>query len=119
MTGIWILSLLIASMTAVLVVGVVRRRRRRRKLQNRRVEAPNSTFTSPLARQREQREHWQGIPLAQLHPLNRKEVERLLAVVAARGVMALSERERVFLDQLAGGRPRDPRSTGFTRLADA
>ncbi|MEZ4416912.1 MAG: hypothetical protein R3E10_14270 [Gemmatimonadota bacterium] len=97
----WFIGLLVGIVLGVSVQLVLRRRRRLRRLASRRVEAPNSSFTSPLVRQAEQRDRWMGIHLGELHPLNRKEVERLLSIVTSSGVMALSERERVFLEQLA------------------
>jgi hypothetical protein len=76
------------------------------------VEQPNSHFTSPLARNNENRDRWRDIALDRLHELNRTEVLHLLEKVDASGVDALRQNERVFLDrmvELAGPKPaRDP-----------
>jgi hypothetical protein len=68
------------------------------------VEAPNSHYSSRGVRDREDRERWGRIDLSRLHPLNRDEVRRLLAVVDIDGVGALSSKDRVFLDNMT--RPR-------------
>jgi len=74
--------------------------RRRRIAANRRVEAPNSHYSSQGVRNQEDRERWGGITLASLHPLNRAEVLRLLEVVDAEGIKALSGKDRLFLDNM-------------------
>lgn len=79
-------------------------RRKRLAMAARRVEAPNSHYSSRGVRDREDRERWGRIDLARLHPLNRDEVRRLLAVVDVDGIAALSSKERVFLDNMT--RPR-------------
>ncbi len=85
-----------------LMIHVAYRRWRRSRLPKRRVvEAPNSTFTSSIARQLGRREKWEAIRLNTLHPLNRGEVERLLGLLTSGGFTALTERERAFLDHLA------------------
>jgi len=77
-----------------------RRWRARKVAARRRVELPNSHFSSRLVRNQLDRERWQDLNLSSLHPVNREEVERLLAMVDALGVDSLSPRERVFLDHL-------------------
>jgi hypothetical protein len=74
--------------------------RRRRVAANRRVEAPNSHYSSQGVRNHEDRERWGGITLSSLHPLNRAEVLRLLEVVDAEGIKALSGKDRLFLDNM-------------------
>lgn len=74
--------------------------RRRRVTAMRRVEAPNSHYSSRGVRNQEDRERWGGIHLPELHPLNQEEVERLLEVVDADGVSSLSGRDRLFLDNM-------------------
>jgi hypothetical protein len=84
--------------------------RRRRTENRRRVEAPNSHHSSPGVRNHEDRERWGRIDLSNLHPLNGEEVRRLLDVLDAQGVAALSPKDRLFLDNMAverrGGRER-------------
>ena len=74
--------------------------RRRRVASRRRVEAPNSSYSSQGVRNHEDRERWRGIDLSKLHPLNRDEVQRLLDVVEAQGIVALSPKDRLFLDNM-------------------
>lgn len=84
-------------------VGVrvwLKRIREERIAARRRVEAPNSHYSSVGVKHREDRERWERIDLSSLHPLNQDEVQRLLAVVDSEGVGVLSERERVFLDNM-------------------
>ena len=74
---------------------------RRRKVEaNRRVEAPNSHYSSQGVRNQEDRERWGGINVTSLHPLNRAEVQRLLELVDAEGVTALTGKDRLFLDNM-------------------
>lgn len=75
--------------------------RERRIAARRRVEAPNSHYSSLRVRQQEDRERWGKIDVDRLHPLNRDEVARLLEIVDADGVGVLSQRERLFLDNMA------------------
>ena len=78
--------------------------RRRRIATRRRVEAPNSQYSSQGVRNHEDRERWSRIDLARVHPLNGDEVRRLLDVVEAEGVAALSPRDRLFLDNMSAER---------------
>ncbi len=80
--------------------------RRRRIASRRRVEAPNSEYSSPGVREHEDRERWRSIELGGLHPLNQEEVRRLWGVVDAEGVRALSPQDRLFLDNMASRGPR-------------
>lgn len=66
----------------------------------RRVERPNSDYSSAGVRNQEDRERWAGITLPKLHPLNQEEVHRLLLVVDSDGVHALSPKDRLFLDNM-------------------
>lgn len=84
----------------------LRRLRERRIAARRRVEAPNSHYSSLGVRQQEDRERWRRIDVDALHPLNREEVLRLLGIVDADGVGVLSSRERVFLDNMTLPRSR-------------
>ncbi|MDH3271462.1 MAG: hypothetical protein OEN56_09035 [Gemmatimonadota bacterium] len=74
--------------------------RQRRIEANRRVEAPNSHYSSAGVRQQEDRDRWHGINVGRLHPLNRDEVLRLLDIVDEDGVSSLSRRDRLFLDNM-------------------
>ncbi len=89
-----------------LVVGLVacrlwyRHWRAKKIAAARRIEAPNSHYSSAGVRNQEDRERWGGITLPKLHPLNQEEVHRLLLVVDSNGVHALSPRDRLFLDNM-------------------
>lgn len=91
---------------AMVVVGGIGARvwylgwRKRRVAARRRVEAPNSHYSSNGVRNQEDRERWGDIQLGGLHPLNADEVARLLDVVDADGVKSLSPRDRLFLDNM-------------------
>jgi len=74
--------------------------RRQRIAQRRRVEAPNSHYSSQGVRNQEDRERWGRINMRKLHPLNRDEVQRLLDVVDREGITALSHKDRHFLDNM-------------------
>ena len=74
--------------------------RKRRVAERRRVEAPNSHYSSAGVRHQEDRERWGDIEVKTLHPLNADEVMRLLAVVDADGVKSLSPKDRLFLDNM-------------------
>ena len=96
----------IPAVAALVATGVALRLwytgwRRRRIATRRRVEAPNSQYSSQGVRNHEDRERWGRIELSKLHPLNRDEVRRLLDVVEARGIAALSSKDRLFLDNMA------------------
>lgn len=88
-----------------IVIGVVTRIwyrawRRRRVAERRRVEAPNSHYSSEGVRNQEDRERWGHIDLGGLHPLNRDEVQRLLDLVDRHGIRAISAKDRLFLDNM-------------------
>ena len=99
------MSFLLPILISVAISGVAlrmwyRERRRRKIAENRRVEAPNSAYSSAGVRSQEDRERWGDINLGTLHPLNQDEVARLLDVVDADGVTSLSSRDRLFLDNM-------------------
>jgi hypothetical protein len=101
----WVMPLVSGVLVGVMGVALLLASRRKRlAMAARRVEAPNSHYSSRGVRDREDRERWGRIDLARLHPLNRDEVRRLLAVVDVDGIAALSSKERVFLDNMT--RPR-------------
>jgi len=99
------MSIILPAALAVIVGGVAlriwyRRWKQRRIEANRRVEAPNSHYSSEGVRHQEDFERWRGINLGKLHPLNRDEVIRLLEVVDEDGVSSLSAKDRLFLDNM-------------------
>lgn len=99
------MTILLPTAVAALVGGIAlriwyKRWKQRRIEANRRVEAPNSHYSSEGVRHQEDRERWRGIKLGQLHPLNRDEVLRLLEVVDEDGVSSLSAKDRLFLDNM-------------------
>lgn len=101
------LAALILFFVAVLWTRMwVRRAKERRIASRRRVEQPNSHYSSEGVRQQEDRERWGRIDLRRLHPLNRDEVLRLLELADADGVGVLSSRDRLFLDNMALPRSR-------------
>lgn len=100
-----IMKLILAGLVGLVIGGVAfrvwyRSWRRRRVAANRRVEAPNSTYSSTGVRNQEDRERWDDIKLGRLHPLNQEEVVRLLDVVDGNGAGSLSPRDRLFLDNM-------------------
>lgn len=99
--GVWMFGLVMA----VVMGGVAMRaawiaRRRRRLAEKRRVEAPNSHYSSLGVRKQEDRERWGSIEVDRLHPLNQEEVERLLRRIDSDGVDTLGPRDRLFLDNM-------------------
>lgn len=78
----------------------VGRWRERRVAARRRVEAPNSHYSSVGVREQEDRERWGDIDVPGLHPLNQEEVARLLEIVDEDGGSVLSMKERLFLDNM-------------------
>lgn len=64
------------------------------------VEKPNSHYQSKLVQDQVDRARWSKVDLEHIHPVNREEVERLLAVADVQGPDALSTRERLFLENM-------------------
>lgn len=101
----WMMSSWLPALAAGIVLGVglriwYRWWRRRRIAARRRVELPNSAYSSAGVRHQEDRDRWGRIPLGALHPLNRDEVQRLLDVVDREGIKAISSKDRLFLDNM-------------------
>ncbi len=96
----WITSIIAGFIGALLARVWYRHWRRRRIAARRRVESPNSHYSSSGVRNQEDRERWGSINLRILHPLNRDEVERLLDVVDEDGIKVLSSKDRLFLDNM-------------------
>lgn len=97
---IWISAfvLLVTGLAAARLLYL--RWRKKRVAARRRVELPNSHYSSRLVQHQIDRQRWRNLNLSHLHPVNREEVERLLGMVDALGPEALSPRERIFLDHL-------------------
>lgn len=93
-------ALIVVAMSGVAGRWWYRRWRRQKIAANRRIEAPNSHYSSAGVRNQEDRERWGDINMGTLHPLNRDEVVRLLEVVDADGIKSLSPRDRLFLDNM-------------------
>ena len=99
--GVWMLGLFRAMVVGGVAMRAVWTARKRRKIAERRkVEAPNSHYSSTGVRNQEDRERWGSIDLDCLHPLNQEEVERLLRRIDDDGVQTLSPRDRLFLDNM-------------------
>jgi hypothetical protein len=95
----------IPALIAGVVLGVglriwYRSWRKRRIAAKRRVELPNSAYSSEGVRNQEDRDRWGRINLRKLHPLNQDEVQRLLDVVDQEGIKSLSSNDRLFLDNM-------------------
>ncbi|MEX2465636.1 MAG: hypothetical protein WD995_01915 [Gemmatimonadota bacterium] len=98
--GVWIFGLTMAVVGGVALRIAYVTRRKRNAAAFRRVEAPNSHYSSIAVRNQEDRERWGSIELDELHPLNQEEVERLLRRIDADGVHALSPKDKLFLDNM-------------------
>jgi hypothetical protein len=98
--GIWILAVVLAVLAAVGFRQWYRAWRRRRVAARRIVEKPNSFYSSVLVKNQVDRQRWGRVDLSRLHPVNREEVERLLAVADVQGLDALSPKERLFLENM-------------------
>jgi hypothetical protein len=77
-----------------------RRYRARRVAERRIIEKPNSFYSSALVKNQVDRVRWGKLDLAKLHPLNREEVERLLAMADVQGLDSLSPKDRLFLENM-------------------
>ena len=97
---VWITALVFA------VLGVIgsriwyRQWRRARIAARRVVEKPNSHYSSAIVKDQVDRERWGTVNLDQIHPVNRDEVKRLLAMADVQGPDSLSPRERLFLENM-------------------
>ncbi|NJD19584.1 MAG: hypothetical protein FIA95_09935 [Gemmatimonadetes bacterium] len=96
----WIVPILVGAALGVALRYWHRAWRRHLVASRRRVELPNSAYSSPGVRQQEDRARWGRIEVHSLHPLNRDEVQRLLDLVDREGIHALNSRERLFLDNM-------------------
>jgi hypothetical protein len=64
------------------------------------VEKPNSHYSSKIVQHQVDKERWEQVNLDRIHPVNREEVERLLALADVQVPDALSPRERLFLETM-------------------
>jgi hypothetical protein len=96
----WIPALALGMVIGVATRVWYRAWRRRRVAERRRIEAPNSHYSSQGVRNQEDRERWGRINLRGLHPLNRDEVQRLLDLVDREGIKAITAKDRLFLDNM-------------------
>ena len=88
-------------MVALVGARIGYRRWRQARIAARRVvEKPNSHYSSAIVKNQVDRERWGTVDLDRIHPVNREEVERLLAVADVQGPDALSPRERLFLETM-------------------
>ena len=96
----WIAVLASSALVVIALRGWYRAWKSSKIEASRRVELPNSAYSSEGVRNQEDRERWGSITVGDLHPLNQEEVQRLLFVVDADGITALSPRDRLFLDNM-------------------
>ena len=99
------MSILLPALVVMTMGGVAlrlwyKRWRARRIAARRRVESPNSHYSSAGVRNQEDRDRWGDINLPTLHPINQEEVARLLLVVDSDGITSLSGKDRMFLDNM-------------------
>jgi hypothetical protein len=97
---IWLTALVFAVLSVIGFRIWYRRWRQARIAAKRVVEKPNSHYSSVIVRNQIDRERWGTVDLERIHPVNREEVERLLALADVQGPDALSPRERLFLETM-------------------
>ena len=98
--GTWVLAFGFF-VAALMAVRIGYRQWRRGRIAARRVvEKPNSHYSSAIVKNQVARERWGNVDLDRIHPVNRDEVERLLAVADVQGPDALTSRERLFLETM-------------------
>lgn len=74
--------------------------RRRARSWNKGPSSAAATIQRLAAQARHDAERWKAIPLEQLHPINREEVERVLRKLEIHGIGSLTQDERAFLDRM-------------------
>lgn len=97
---LWATALVFAVLGAIGSRIWYRRWRRARIAARRIVEKPNSFYSSAIVKHKVDRERWGSVNLELIHPVNRDEVERLLALTDVQGPDALTNRERLFLENM-------------------
>jgi hypothetical protein len=96
----WILALM-AVVLGLVGVRIWYRRWKKARIAARRIlEKPNSFYSSALVKHQVDRARWGKVDLEKIHPVNREEVERLLALADVQGPEALTSRERLFLETM-------------------
>ena len=97
----------LAALVGVALSAWLRQVRLRRLAARRTVERPNSHYAPPAVERRAETERWgEKIRAEDLHPINRDELNRLLAKIAASGSGSLSAGDRQFLDNLLKTHPK-------------
>ena len=96
----WVAAVIFAVLSAIGSRIWYRRWRRARIAATRVVEKPNSHYSSAIVKNHVDRERWGQVNLDLIHPVNREEVQRLLALADVQGPDSLSNRERLFLENM-------------------
>ena len=96
----WISALILVGFGSIGFRAWYLRSRSRRVAEKRIVEKPNSFYSSALVQNQVDRARWGGLDLGKLHPVNREEVERLLAIADVQGLDSLSPKDRLFLENM-------------------
>jgi hypothetical protein len=96
----WLAGLIFGFVAAIALRVFLRRWRQARIAARRVVEKPNSHYSSVIVKNQIARERWGTVDLEKIHPVNREEVERLLALADAQGPESLTPRERLFLETM-------------------
>lgn len=113
-----LLFILLGINTVALAVVWVLYRKARKAQKTRRVEAPNSQYKSQYVLDLEAKDRWEAVDLGLLHPVNREEMEVVLAKLRATNVRALSAKERAFLDNMVEAERRARKSARRRRQDD-
>ena len=98
--SLWITALVFSILGSIGSRIWYRRWKQARIAARRTVEKPNSHYSSVIVKNQVDRERWSQVDLELIHPVNRDEVVRLLAVADVQGPEALSNRERLFLENM-------------------
>lgn len=113
-----LLFILLGINTVALAVVWALYRKARKAQKTRRVEAPNSQYKSQYVLDLEAKDRWESVDLSLLHPVNREEMETVLAKLRATNVRALTPKERAFLDNMVEAERRARKSARRRRHDD-